>query len=82
MLHGCPIYQIVLQSVFQTHRLLEAREVIRRELDNALPLLNHREDIIASLLDSWVQVFIKGMTVEGVRMAEFLLDIAIQSVEQ
>jgi hypothetical protein len=65
----------------QTNRLPEAREVIRRELDNALPLLNHREDIKASLLDSWAQVFIKGMTVEDVRMAEFLLDIAIQSVE-
>lgn len=65
----------------QTNRLPEARAVIRRELENALPLLNYREDIKASLLDSWAQVFIKGMAVEDVRMAGFLLDIAIQSVE-
>ncbi|MHC1717195.1 MAG: CHAT domain-containing protein [Acidaminococcaceae bacterium] len=65
----------------QTNRLPEARAVLRREFENALPLLNHREDIKALLLDSWAQVFIKGMTLEDIRMAEFLLDIAIQSVE-
>lgn len=65
----------------QTDRLPEAREVIRRELDDALPVLNHREDIKALLLDSWAQVFIGGGTADDIRMAEFLLDIAIQSVE-
>lgn len=65
----------------QTDRLPEAREIIRREIDNALPLLNHREDLKAPLLDSWAQVFIRGMTVEDIRMAESLLDVAIRSVE-